>query len=242
VLHGDSLLLNWDQEVDSALYCLDAATGQTKWRTPREEPTTWSTPAVAPHGDGYQVILNGTKRIRSYDLASGRELWQCGGMTVNPIPSPVTAHDVVYCMSGYQGTAALALPLGEKGDLTGQSKSLWKYSGGTPYVPSPLLVDNRLYFTKANDALLTILDTESGKPVLDRRRLPGVRAFYASPVAAAGRVYLVDRDGTALVLKQGDELEVLAKNSLDEPIDASPALAGKQLFLRSEHHLFCIEE
>jgi outer membrane protein assembly factor BamB len=242
VLHGDSLLLNWDQEAASALYCLDAATGQTKWRTPREEPTTWSTPVVMPHAGAFQVILNGTNRVRSYDLSTGRELWECGGMTVNPIPSPVGADDVVYCMSGYQGTAALALPLGETGDLTNQSKSFWKFKGGTPYVPSPLLLDNRLYFTKGNEALLTILDAKSGKPVLDRTRLPSVKSFYASPASAAGRVYLVDRDGTTLVLKQGDKLEVLATNRLNEPIDASPALVGKQLFLRSQHSLFCIEE
>jgi outer membrane protein assembly factor BamB len=242
VIHGDSLLLNWDQEANSALYCLDAATGQTKWRTPREERTTWSTPAVVPHAGAFQVVLNGTNRIRAYDLSTGRELWECGGMTVNPIPSPVPAVDVVYCMSGYTGTAALALPLGESGDLTNQSKAFWKYAGGTPYVPSPLLLDNRLYFTKGNEALLTILDTATGKPVLDRQRLPSVKSFYASPVSAAGRVYLVDRDGTTLVLKKGDKLELLATNRVNEPIDASPALVGKQIFLRSEHSLFCIEE
>ena len=105
-----------------------------------------------------------------------------------------------------------------------------------------LLVGDRLYFTKANEALLTILDIKTGKPVLDRERLPGLTSFYASPVAAAGRVYLVGRDGTTLVLKQGDKLEVLAKNALNDPVDASPAVTGKQLFLRGEKFLYCIEE
>ena len=77
--------------------------------------------------------------------------------------------------------------------------------------------------------------------LLDRERLPGVRSFYASPVAAAGRVYLTDRDGTTLVLKEGDRLEVLATNKLNDPIDASPVAVGKQLFLRSHGSLYCIE-
>ena len=73
-------------------------------------------------------------------------------------------------------------------------------------------------------------------------RLPAVKSFYASPAAAAGRIYLVDRDGTTLVLKQSDKLEILATNRLDDPIDASPAVVGRQLFLRAAKNLYCIEE
>src|SRR5581483_8435744 len=95
--------------------------------------------------------------------------------------------------------------------------------------------------TQANNPLLTIVDTKTGRPLLDRARLPGVQSFYASPVAAAGRVYLVARDGTTLVLRQGDQLEVLATNVLGDPVDASPVAVGKQLFLRGEQFLYCIE-
>ena len=90
--------------------------------------------------------------------------------------------------------------------------------------------------------MLTSLDIKTGKAILDRERLPNQKSFYASPVAAAGRIYLVDRDGTTVVLKQGDKLEVLATNRLGDAVDASPALVGKQLFLRGEKYLYCIEE
>jgi outer membrane protein assembly factor BamB len=241
VIHGDALLLNYDQEADSALLCLDARTGQTRWRTERDEKTSWNTPLVVEHKGRTQVILNGTNRVRSYDLATGQEIWQCGGMTVNAIPSAVTRDGVVYCVSGYRGAAAFALPLGVTGDVTGADKGLWSYARGTPYVPSPLLLGDRLYFTQMNEPLLTSLDVKTGKPVLDRERLPGQKSFYGSPVAAAGRIYLADRDGTTLVLKQGDNLEVLATNRLDDHFDATPALVGKQLFLRGEKSLYCIE-
>jgi outer membrane protein assembly factor BamB len=241
VVHGDSLLLNWDQEADSALLCLDARTGQTRWKVDRDEKTSWNTPLVVEHRGRTQVIVNGTNRIRSYDLETGEPLWQCGGMTVNPIPSAVTADGVVYCVSGYKGSAAVAVSLDARGDVTDSDKVLWRYGRGTPYVPSPLLLGDRLYFTQTNEPLLTSLDVKTGKPVLDRERLPGLGTLYASPMAAGGRVYLVDREGTALVLKAGDRLEVLATNRLDDAVDASPVAVGKQLFLRGEKFLYCIE-
>jgi hypothetical protein len=104
-----------------------------------------------------------------------------------------------------------------------------------------LLADGRLYFTQANNPALTIVDVKTGQTLLDRERLPGVNSFYASPIAAAGRIYLVGRDGTALVLKQSDRLEVLATNRLDDKVDASPVAVGRQLFLRGEKALYCIE-
>jgi outer membrane protein assembly factor BamB len=241
VVHGNSLLLNWDQEADSALVCLEAGTGRTRWRAERDEKTSWNTPLVVGHAGRSQVVVNGTNRVRGYDLETGRELWQCGGMTVNAIPSPVAAGGVVYCVSGYRGAAALALPLDGRGDLTDSDRVLWHTGRGTPYVPSPLLAGGRLYFTQGNDAFLTSLDVRTGRPILDRVRLPHAGSFYASPVAAAGRIYLVDRAGTTLVLEQSDALKVLAVNRLDDTVDASPAAVGRQLFLRGEKYLYCLE-
>jgi outer membrane protein assembly factor BamB len=241
VIHRGCLLLNWDQEADSALYCLDSATGKTRWRTPRDEKTSWNTPLVVEHQGRTQVIVNGTKRARSYDLKTGKELWQVGGMTINAIPSPVTADGIAYCMSGYGPGQAVAVPLSSTGDLGTAGNARWRHDKGTPYVPSPLLTGDRLIFTRGNDALLTILDRKTGKALIDRKRLPEETQFYASPMAAAGRIYLVNREGTTMVLRQADHMEVLAVNRLDDPIDASPAAVGKQLFLRGERYLYCVE-
>ena len=241
VLHGDNLVLNWDQEVGSRLIVLDANSGKLRWQVDREEPTTWNTPLVVAHKGLTQVIVNGTNKVRSYDLATGKVLWQCGGQTLNAIPSPLAADGVAYVMSGYKGAAAIAVPLDARGDLTDSDKLLWKYKKGTPYVPSPLLVDGKLYFTQELNNLFTCLDAKTGKPYFEQIRLPGVNSFYASPVAAGGRIYLVDRDGVTLVLKQSTKVEVLATNELDDTIDASPAVVGRQLFLRGHKYLYCIE-
>lgn len=238
VVHGDSLLLNWDQELDSALYCLDTRTGETKWRTPRDDKTSWNTPLVALHKGKTQIIVNGTKRVRSYDLDTGKEIWSTTGMTINAIPSPVTSGGFVYVMSGYGNSAAVAVSLDSKGEVESPA---WRYNKGTPYVPSPLLVNDRLYFTQANVPFFTILDLKTGKPIVDRERLPEATSFYGSPIAASGRIYLTDRDGTTLVMKQGDRVELLGINALPDAIDASPVAVGRQLLLRGEKWLWCIE-
>jgi outer membrane protein assembly factor BamB len=241
VVHGDALIVSRDQEGPSCLYVLDKRSGETRWKAERDELTTWNTPLVVDYKGRTQIIVTATKFIRSYDLADGRVLWQCGGLTVNCIPSSVRFEDSVICMSGYKGAAAFRIPLDATGDVSGSDKLIWSYKRGTPYVPSPLLVGDRLYFTQTNEPLLTCLNAKTGEIIVDRERLRALRILYASPVEAAGRIYVTDREGTTMVLQHGEKLNVLSVNRLDEPIDASPAVAGKQLFLRGTKHVYCIE-
>ena len=244
VIHNETLFLNWDQEGagDSKLIALDAATGKTRWEAKRDEKTSWNTPCVVDYAGQTQVIVNGTNRVRSYDAKDGSVIWEIGGMTVNAIPSPFAMNGMAFITSGYNGAAAVAVPLDSRGDLSTTGRVAWRYGKSTPYVPSPIMVNDRLYFTKANTPVLTILNAKTGKPILADERLPGVNQFYSSPVAAAGRVYFVDRQGTTLVLKGGDQLDVLANNKLNDPIDASPVVVGKTLYLRGEKYLYAIEE
>jgi outer membrane protein assembly factor BamB len=187
-----------------------------------------------------QLITNAHHRVRSYDLANGDLIWECGGQVFNVTPSPVTDDEFVYCMSGYRGSAAMALPLDAASDITGTDQIVWSKSRGTPYVPSPILYDGLLYFNQSNDAILTCLDAKTGETLIERTRMPGIRGLYASPVGASDRVYFVGRDGVTLVLEKGPEFKVLATNTLAEPTDATPALVGHQIFLRGENSLYCI--
>src|SRR5690606_11759043 len=102
-LHGETLIVNWDHEDPSFIVAMDAETGKTRWQADRDEPTSWATPLVVEHNGRKQVIVNGTKRVRSYDLDTGEVLWECGGQTVNAIPSPVATDEMAIVMSGYQG-------------------------------------------------------------------------------------------------------------------------------------------
>ncbi len=239
-LYGDTIVVNWDHEGDDFIAAFNKVTGQELWRTARQEDTDWGTPLVIDHEGRPQVVVNGANRVRSYDLATGQQVWEAPGLTTNVIPSPVGADGMVFCTSGFRGSKLEAIRLGSTGDLTGTEAIVWTYDKDTPYVPSPLLSGNRLYFCKSNNAILTCLDTKTGAVLFGPERLEGVSNFYASPVAAAGRVYLVGRDGTTLVIKDADKLEILATNALGEPTDASPAIAGKQLFLRTKENLHCL--
>lgn len=241
-LWADSLVVNWDHEGQSFLTVLDAKTGQTRWKVDRDEVSSWATPLVVPREGGTQVIVNATRRATSYDLATGRILWECGGQTTNVIPSPVRFDDLAIVMSGFQGTAAYAIPLGSAGDLTGGDRIAWHYKTATPYVPSPLLVGDRLYFTKWISPILTCLDARTGNVLLEAQRLPGLKSLYASPVAAGGRIYILSREGVGLVIKEQPKLEILATNHLDDCFDASPAVVGRQMFLRGKTSLYCIAE
>ena len=158
------------------------------------------------------------------------------------IPTPVANDQFVFATSGHREPALLAIKLGQSGDLSDSEAIAWRLRKSTPYVPTPLLYDNRLYFFASNNAVLSCHDAESGKPLIEPTRIEGLQGVYASPVGAGGNVYLVGRNGTSVVIKQADQLEVLATNELDDRIDASPAIAGNELYLRGHKYLYCIAE
>ena len=153
--------------------------------------------------------------------------------------------DKVVVMTGYTRFAAYSIPLDSKGDITDTDKPVWKLNDGTPYVSSPLLYEGLLYFTKDRNNLLTTVDARTGEQLITRKRLPETASVYASPVAAAGRVYICNREGTTVVLEhtRDTEMKVICTNTLSsDAIDASPAIVGKEIFLRTGGHLYCIAE
>jgi outer membrane protein assembly factor BamB len=242
-LHGNTLVVNWDHEGDDFIAAFDTATGRERWRQSRNEPTTWGTPHVTVHGGRAQVIVPGSNSLSSYDLETGKPVWQAPGLTLNVIPSPVSADGMVYATSGFRGNALRAVRLAEARGTVAEGAGLaWSYDRDTPYVPSPLLYRGGLYFLKSNSGILTKLDAKTGTPTYAQQRLDAVPNVYASPVAADGRIYIVGREGTTVVLAAGPELKVLATNTLDDHFDASPALVDREIYLRGQKRLYKISE
>ena len=243
-LHGDTIVVNWDHEGDDFIVAFDKLTGNEKWRQKRDEPTTWTTPIIVEHAGKAQVIVAGTNRVRAYDLASGKEIWHAPGLTQNVIPTPIAADGIVYLTSGFRGAALYAVKLGREGDLTGTDAILWTREKSTPYVPSPLLASGTLYMFAGNVGRLSAIEAKTGKVLLDGQRIDRLDNVYASPVAAKDRLYFVGRDGTTIVMRHagGDKLQEVAVNELNEGVDASPAIAGKEIFLRGRENLYCIAE
>lgn len=240
-LYDDTIVVNWDHQGQSFIAALDKRTGLEKWRTDRDEITSWATPLIVAHEGGVQVVTSATNRVRSYDLETGVLLWEGEGVTLNAIPTPVAAEGLVYLTSGFRGNRLYAVDLAAaQGDITGSDAIVWSLEEDTPYVPSPLLHDGILYVTKSNSGIISAFDAKTGVRHYGPERLPGIRSLYASPVAAGDRVYLTSRDGTTVVLAAGPRFEVLAANMLADDFDASPAIVDEELYLRGHRFLYCI--
>jgi len=240
-LHGNTLVIVWDHQGESVVVALDKRTGKELWRKTRTEIDTWATPLITPVDGKPQVVVPAMNKITSYDLATGEVVWESAGLTMNPIPSPVTDGAMAYLMSGFRGNSLKAIRLADaKGDITGTPAVAWSLDRDTPYVPSPLLYDGILYFLKTNNGLLTALDAKTGQPHYQAVRIDAVPNVFSSPVGAAGRVYIAGREGATVVLRHGTKLDVIAVNELTDGFDASPALVDGELYLRGYRYLYCI--
>jgi outer membrane protein assembly factor BamB len=240
-LYKDRVFIVWDHQGESFIVALDKRTGKELWRTKREEIDSWATPLVVETNGRAQVITSGMRRARSYDAQTGELVWDTAGLTMNPIPSPVSADGIVYLTSGFRGNSLKAVRLaGAAGDITGTPAVVWTFERDTPYVPSPLLYDGILYFLKGNTGVLSAFDAKSGKPHYQLQRIEATPNVFASPVGADGKVIILGQDGGAAVLKHGPTYELLASNKLDDRFDASPALVGGEMFLRGYRYLYCV--
>ena len=245
VLYGNTLIIVQDHEgpKPSFIIALDKRNGDVLWKTERDERTTWTTPLVVEQDGKPQVIVPATNRTRSYDLATGKLLWECGGLTRNVIPTPVADDGFVYVTSGFRGNSLQAIRLDvAKDDITNSDAIVWQHNRNTPYVPSPLLYQDALYFLKSNDGILSAFNIKTGKANYGPERLQGISNVYSSIVGAAGRVYIASRNGTVLVVKHSPTFQVLATNKLDDSFNASPVIVGSELYLRGQAYLYCIAE
>lgn len=239
-LAGDSLIVVMDHEGDSFIYALNKETGKTIWKKARDERTSWATPVAVEVDGKMQVIVGATNRVRSYDAATGNVVWECGGQTRNVIPSPVIGSGMVFCTSGFRGSALQAIELGRTGDLTESDAVKWEVKEATPYVPSPLLHGDKIYVCSVNKAVISCYEAKTGKPHFVKQSLDGMGEIYASPVGVDDRVYFVGRDGVSQVIKRSEKFETVATNTLDDKFDASPAIVGDELYLKGKEHIYCI--
>ena len=241
VLHGDTVYINWDQDGPCFLAAFDKRTGKQRWKVDRDEETSWSSPIMVESEGQPQLVVAGTNRMRAYDPQSGKVIWQCGGLSSNIVATPVSADGMLYAGSSYEKRAFLSIRLDRaKGDITGTDRVAWTRSRGTPYVPSPLLYGDGLYFLTHYQGILTRVDAVTGTDQPGAIRLGGLGNIYASPVGGGGRVYVTDLEGKTIVVSHSDNPEILALNSLDDEFAASAAIVGNQLFLRGKKYLYCI--
>jgi outer membrane protein assembly factor BamB len=243
LLHGDTLVINWDHEGASFVVALNKTTGEEIWQADREEVTSWASPIVVDQDGQTQLIIAGTNRVRGYDLATGEVIWSCGGLSNNIVATPVAGNGIVIVGSSYEIRSMIAIRLaGAKGDVTQTDQVVWRRTQRTPYVPSMLLYKDSVYFLTHYQGILSRVNVTTGAEEFGPIRLDRFREIYASPVAAADRIYITDREGKTIVISHAEIPRAISLNQLEEPISASLALAGDEIFIRGEQHLYCIAE
>jgi outer membrane protein assembly factor BamB len=244
VLHGN----NTDDP--SYIVALDSATGKEVWKqerptdAPRESPDAYTTPAVLTVDGKTQIVISGGDYVTGHDPATGKEIWRASGL--NPtkqgnyriVGSPVIADGMIYAPS--RNRPIIALKAGGTGDVTGNT--VWKYEDpGGPDVPTP--VSDGKYFYMVNDRGMVIcLGAKTGKLIYGPERTAN-GTVDASPLLADGKLYITNENAVTTVVAAGPEFKVLATNELDGSYTLSSiAVSGKQLFIRTGTHLYCIGE
>lgn len=220
----------------SFIAALDISTGVLRWRVERTQPAGWATPIVVGAAeDDSLIVAMGVDEIVAYQAETGKERWRVEGLGGNAAPSPVASGDgLVFAVTGYPRKNILALDL-EDGSLR------WDYRKGQGYVPSPVFHRGVLYLV-SDGGILTALDGPSGEVIYEGGRMPLPSRFFSSPVVAGERLYLTSEDGDTHVVRSGPQFEVLATNSLDEPVMASPAIVDGTIYLRAAEHLYAIAD
>jgi outer membrane protein assembly factor BamB len=248
-LHEGKLVLVNDNEEQSYLQAIDAATGKELWRTARDEKSNWGSPFFWKNNRRTEIVTAGKSRVRSYDL-DGKLLWQIQGMSMVSIPTPFASEDLLYVTSGYVLDPLLkpvyAIRPGASGDISLKNEATsnefiaWSQAQAGPYHPTPLVYEGLLYVLY-DRGFLACFDAKTGKEVYPRKRL-GPTAFTASPWAYQGKVFCLAEDGTTVVVKAGKQFEILGRNRLEEMALASPAVAAGSLFLRTQSKLYCLRQ
>jgi outer membrane protein assembly factor BamB len=246
ILYRGLVIVQCDQQKGSFLTALDRKTGETVWKTERDELPSWGTPTIYPGKDRVELVTNASNFIRGYDPMSGKELWRLGGSSKITAPTPIYSGDLILVASGRRPEAPIfAIRAGATGDITLREQQtqnnsvVWSKTQRGPYMPTPLFYREMLYVL-GNAGILDCYDFKTGNEIY-RQRIPNQGSgFSASPVASDGRIYLASEDGDIVVVNAGARFEVLKTNSMDEPVMATPAISDGMLIVRTEHHVYGI--
>ncbi len=254
IWYQQSVILYGGPGSQTFLAAFDRDTGETLWRIDEpgsdsgedrpdgEKPVwrgSWSTPVLRQHAGRDELILSQPDHVRAYDPRDGAVLWSCPGLSDLVYTSPVVQGSVIVCMSGYHGPA---LAVNINGAASGEThEPVWRLGDRQPQrIGSGVLLEDALYMAN-EDGTFQCIDVTTGQD-LWKARLTGSRV-WGSLVLAGGRLYVTDQKGTTHVIAPNDEeLQVLSTNPLEEPSNSTPAIVGKEIFVRTMEHLYCIRE
>jgi outer membrane protein assembly factor BamB len=248
IIYKEQVIVQCDVQKGSFIAAFDLKTGKQRWKTNREEIPSWGSPTVFESKGKAMIVTNATKRIRGYDPATGKELFELSGNSEVTVGTPVVGHDLVFVTGGYppirpvyaiKPTAMGDISLAE-GKETNDHIAWSKKRDGT-YMPTPIVYGDHLY-TCSNNGVLICYDAKTGEKIYQQRIAGQSNAFTASPIAADGRLYFAGEDGDVFVVKAGPTYELLATNPMGEVLMATPAVSDGMIFVRSIGHVYGIAD
>jgi outer membrane protein assembly factor BamB len=248
VVHAGQIFVVYDNIEKSWIQSFDAKTGDSNWKTDRNEKLSWATPFVWSHEQRTELVVPGRNSNRSYDL-QGNLLWQFDGKMSNlVIPSPFAAHGLCYITSGYfqdRHRPVFAIKPGASGDLgkydqdSAKQHLAWYQGKAGPYNPSPIVYGD-YYYTLYDHGFLTCHDAKTGEEIYGKVRLSPSGSFTSSPWAYNGHLFFLNENGLTNVIKAGPEFESVDTCDLDELCLSSPAISDGNLLLRTASKLYCL--
>jgi outer membrane protein assembly factor BamB len=248
VIVGDLVIVQNDWQREGFAAAFELSSGRERWRVPRAEGLSWSTPGVWPRPDGgFQVVFNSPRWIRAHDARDGRELWRLDNTTDGPsdrVPTPVPAGDLMLVAGGGGNRPVFAVRSSASGDITPHAAAssaaiAWVSDRASPYLPTPL-VHRGLVYVCGSAGALSVYRASDGALVYRARVAPDAGTFSSSPIAAGGRIYLASEDGDVFVVAAGETFDLLSRNPMGAPIFATPAVASRLLIVRTADAVFGI--
>jgi outer membrane protein assembly factor BamB len=230
----DRLYVQLDQSSEPKLLALDVSTGKEVWKAERQH-ISWASPILAHTPFGPQLILNSEATVDAYDPKTGALLWSQECLSGEVAPSPAYSNGIVFAANEYAIATAIRL---EKTDEGIQPKILWEFDEYLPEVSSPVGDGERFYFGTSMGALVC-LDAKTGEKLWAEEFEDG---FYSSPVLVGDRIYILDNSGQMYIVKAAPEYNLIGKVSMGEPTFATPAFLDGRIYVRTEKHLYCIEQ
>jgi outer membrane protein assembly factor BamB len=241
VLFEHLLILQCDEDngEKSFMIALERSSGKEIWRTARPVQGSWTTPVIAQGPTRTELIASGNEFIIGYDPRTGRELWRAKGTGGWTVPTPISGKGIVVASAAHPLKRAIAVKLGGTGDLTGTPQIAWEHTRGTGYTPSSIAYGDYAYLL-TDAGLITCLDITTGEMKYEGARPPKPARVWSSPIAFDGKILVTNEAGETHVIAAGPKFEILRTNTLDEPVYASPAAAGGNLYIRTATKLYAI--
>jgi len=251
VLAGNLLIILCDNQQQQYIAAFDKHTGKQVWRTNRDlgsndpprQRSGWSTPYIWRHAQRTEIVTLGPGTLVSYDLA-GKELWRMKGTAITPVPTPFAYEGLLY-VNGGRGRPLFAIKPGAAGDISlkeGQTSNdyvVWSQPRGGTYLPSSVAYEGAVY-TLTETGILNRFDAKTGKQTYKTRIDPAATNFTTSPWAYNGKLFCLSEEGQTFVVNTGEQFQLSHINELDDMAQASPALVGERLLIRTEHRLYSI--